>query len=236
MALYSYVKKKHLLRKKIVIIVAIILIFLGISLLIGTLLPIISFEIFYAPKFNQLVQPMPDNLFKQALDSEFSQMLGTRVDYTRASAWFPKAVTIKPNITASSSYTLSIPKLGIDNVQVLVGSEDLSKSLIHFSGPLPGNYGNSIIFGHSTIPWLYNPKDYKTIFSKLPNLKNGDEIFIYVDQITYRYQIIEMKIVFPDDLSALSQTYDSPIITLVTCVPPGTYLKRLLVKGKLIAN
>jgi sortase A len=41
----------------------------------------------------------------------------------------------------------------------------------------PGEYGNIVIFGHSTLPQLYNPKDYKTIFTYLPSLEKKDHIF-----------------------------------------------------------
>ncbi len=231
MSLYSYVKKKPFPTKKIVSIVSILFILAGIGIFIWTLLPILSFEIYYAPKFGQLIEPVP---FQEAINREFSKVLGTSIDYTKASAWFPKTTMIK-SASINSSYLLSIPKIGIENANVLVGADDLSQSLIQFSGPLPGNLGNSIIFGHSTLPWLYNPKNYKTIFTKLADLEIDDNIFILSDNITYKFSVFEMKIISPDNLSILEQHYDYPAITLITCVPPGTYLKRLIVKAKLVA-
>ena len=236
MALYSSVKVKHSRRKKIASVFSLIFIFSGTSILFWVLYPILAFEFFYSPKFVKLLRPVPNEMIRQSLENEFSQVLGTTTtDYTKASVWFPKAINIKLAAT-SSTYNLSIPKLRIINAIVSVGSEDLSKSLIHFTGPQPGNYGNPVIFGHSTIPWLYNPQDYKTIFSKLPDLERGDEITINADNITYRYQVVDMRVTTPDDISVLEQNYDSAYITLVTCVPPGTYLKRLIVKGKLVAG
>lgn len=234
MALYSYVKVKHSRRKKIASLVSLILIFSGSSILIWVLYPILAFELFYSPKFVKLISPVSPEIIQQSQIFEYSQVLGTtNTDFTKASVWFPKAINIKLAVS-TSSYNLSIPKLRINNATVMVGGEDLSKSLIHFTGPQPGNYGNPVIFGHSTIPWLYNPQDYKTIFSKLPDLERGDDIFITSDNITYRYQVIDMRVTSPDDLTVLEQNYDSAYITLVTCVPPGTYLKRLVVKGKLV--
>ena len=234
MALYSYVKAKNSRRKKIAQIFSIVFIFSGMAIISWVTYPILSFELFYAPKFVKLISPIPSDVIAQNLNSEFSQVLGTSTtDYTKASVWFPKAINIKL-ATTTSSYSLSIPKLRIENATVLVGAEDLSKSLIHFTGPQPGNYGTPVIFGHSTIPWLYNPKDYKTIFSKLPDLVKGDKILITSDNITYTYQVTDMRVTTPDDLSVLEQDYNSASIALVTCVPPGTYLKRLIIKGKLI--
>lgn len=234
MALYSYVKAKNSRRKKIAQIFSAVFIFFGTAIISWVLYPILSFELFYAPKFVKLIEPVPNDSNAQNVSNTLTQVLGTTTtDYTKASVWFPKAINIKLAVS-TSSYTLSIPKLRIENANVVVGAEDLSKSLIHFTGPQPGDYGNPVIFGHSTIPWLYNPKDYKTIFSKLPDLQKGDKILVTSDNITYTYQVTDMRVTSPDDLSVLEQNYDASYITLVTCVPPGTYLKRLVVKGKLI--
>jgi sortase A len=237
MTIYSYRKSRHSRFKKIALALSLISIFTGLAILALVLVPIISFELTYQAEDDvKMVNPLPNReIVKNTIINGVPQVLGAgNTDYTKASVWFPKAeaaeVFTKSNI---DSYTLSIPKLHIDKAEVVVNADDLSKSLVHFSGPLPGNFGNPIIFGHSTIIWLYNPLDYKTIFSKLPELKKNDEIFATVDNITYKYQVFEMKVVYPDDVSVLSQKYGDAYITLVTCVPPGTYFKRLIVRGRL---
>lgn len=233
MALYSYAKIKFPRIKRVTPVVSAICIFSGIALLSWVIYPILEFELFYAPRFGSLVKPIPATIVKNTIANNMPSVLGAEnIDYTKASVWFPKAHNLKLDIT-TASYTLDIPKLNIDKATVLVGGEDLTKSLIHFTGPIPGNYGNPVIFGHSTLIWFYNPKDYKTIFSKLPELKINDDIFVTVDNITYKYKIYDMKVVSPEDLSVLEQNYDDAYITLVTCVPPGTYFKRLVVRGKL---
>lgn len=233
MALYSYVKVRFTKARKIASVISIICIVSGIGLLVWVLYPILSFELFYAPQFSGIVRPVPNEVIKNTLANDLPSVLGSQnTDLTRASTWFPKAVNLKI-ASSTTTYTLSIPKIGIDNAVVTVGGEDLTRSLIHFAGPLPGNYGNPVIFGHSTLLWFYNPKDYKTIFSKLPELKINDTFSVIVDNITYRYKVYEMKIVTPDDLSVLDQNYNAANITLVTCVPPGTYLKRLVVRARL---
>jgi len=97
-----------------------------------------------------------------------------------------------------------------------------------------------VIFGHSTLPQFYNPTDYHTIFSLLPSLratsdlKDGDDIFITYDGATYHYSVSDMVVTTPEDLSSLEQRYDDSYVTLVTCVPPGTYWQRLNVKARLM--
>lgn len=233
MPLYTYVKKQKSSPRRIISAISICCIFFGISLLVWVLYPILAFEIVYASKFDMLVSPVPQETLTSTLATGFSRVLGSdTTDYTNASIWFPKALNIKL-ASSNASYALSIPKLGVKDANVIVGAEDLNKSLIHFTGPTPGNYGTPVIFGHSTIPWLYNPKEYTSVFSKLPDLDRGDEIVVTADHITYTYRVVNQRIVMPNDLSVLQQHYDDSYITLITCVPPGTYLKRLVVTGKL---
>lgn len=230
MPLYSYTKIQPRRRKVLVTALSATCIMIGITLLVWIFYPIAVFEIYYAPKFGTLMTPVSEEIVKNTITGEFSRILGSSTaDYTRASVWFPKASSIKISDNARD-YSLSIPKLKIENANVKLDGDDLSRSLIQFTGPLPGNPGNAVIFGHSTIPWLYNPRDYKTIFSKLPDLTFGDNILITSDRVTYRYKVINMKITVPSDLSVLDQNFDNAYMTLITCVPQGTYLKRLIVK------
>ena len=131
-------------------------------------------------------------------------------------------------------YELSIPKLNIKKAKVSVGGDDLTKSLIHYlPQSLPGEYGNVAIFGHSTLPQLYSSKDYKSIFTYLPSLEQGDVIKVKIGDIEYQYQVYDMFVVDPDEVSVLEQQKDGSYLTLITCVPPGTYISRLVVKAKL---
>lgn len=241
MALYSYVKQKPQRFRKGLSILSTLFVFTGLSLLGWVAYPIIAFEIFYAPRFVGMIKPIPEKIISEALENRilgadisypFAAEAG--VDYTKASSWFPKASPQKID-SKVSSYMFSIPKLGIANALVRVGSEDLNKSIIHWGGSaLPGDYGTAVLFGHSTIVWLYDPKNYYTIFSKLPDLVRGDDIYFNVGNVSYRYKVEEMRVTTPDDLSVLEQKYDDSYATLITCVPQGTYLKRLIVKSRLV--
>jgi sortase A len=156
-------------------------------------------------------------------------------DFTNASLWFPSVEKNKVEKQfLVKKYFLSIPKLNIKNAEVLVGGEDLSKSLIHYlPKTMPGEAGNVVIFGHSTLPQLYKSNDYKSIFTFLPSLQKGDKIFIKVEDVIYQYEVFEMFVVSPSEISVLNQEFDGSYLTLITCVPPGTYWKRLIVKAKL---
>lgn len=232
MALYAYRKHSKQTLRRTVRVISIFCIISGLLILVWVLSPIVFFEVVYAPRFTKLLQPVPDAIIQDTLASLPVIVQSERIDYTKASVWFPKATNVQIS-PSSTVYSLSIPKVGVYEALVTIGGEDLMKSLIHFTGPLPGQNGNPVIFGHSTLLWFYNPRDYKSIFSKLPSLTIGDSIITKVDSITYTYKVYDMNIVYPEDLSVLRQQYDNSYITLITCVPPGTYLKRLVVRAKL---
>ncbi len=157
-------------------------------------------------------------------------------DFTQAKLWFPgKKNSGEKLVSGAAEYSLTIPKINITKARVVVGGEDLTKSLIHYvPRSMPGEFGNVAIFGHSTLPQLYDEKDYKTIFTYLPSLQKGDQIIVNVGDLEYEYEVYDMFVVSPDKISVLDQQYDASYLTLVTCVPPGTFWKRLVIKAKLI--
>lgn len=211
------------------------LIALGGGVLIWTFWPIVSFSMMSGDLFAQTVTPIQDaktNLSPVAYAAPNTNSPGG--DLTNPNAWFPTAPQ-KKVVTPVNTYMLSIPKLKIQDALVTVAGDDLGISLVHYGGTaLPGEYGNTVIFGHSTLPQFFNPKNYKTIFSTLPSMKVWDEISVTYDGITYKYVVYDMTVTGPSDLSALEQRFDDSYLTLVTCVPPGTYWQRLHVFAKLV--
>lgn len=216
---------------KITRVLPLSLIVIGFVAIFYVISPIVIFQLNDIPRFTsvKLTSPIPDVLVTSIINL-------TGVDYAKASNWFPNATGFKREKPENplSYYLLSIPKLGIQNAMVSTTSDDLFKNLVHYGGSsLPGEKGNTVIFGHSTLPQLFNPKNYKTIFSTLHNLKVGDELAINVDGVIYKYSIFEIKVIDPQDISVLEQKYDKSYITVITCTPPGTYWKRLVIKANL---
>lgn len=242
MAIYSYIKKRPKRNQKLINFFSYSFLILGSLFLFYSIYPLISFEI-YAQIFikNKIFSPVPRSEAVSSLEAANSVLGAYQMyastnlsDFTKAGIWFPSKPQPKERRLAVKEYTLSIPKLNIVDAKVVVGGEDLSKSLVHYlPQTLPGEYGNVSIFGHSTLPQLYNVSDYKTIFTYLPFLEKGDKVIVKIDGITYEYQVYEMFVVEPNEISVLDQRYDNSYLTLITCVPPGTYLKRLVVRAKL---
>lgn len=232
---YRYVKALPIGHSLLAASLPAFLVLFGLFLLSFATVPILAYQFLFSPRFTTLIKPVADDY----LTSRSGAVLGAKqgnLDMSKASNWFPAAPRLSSRPSKITHYTLSIPKLKINQAIVEIGGEDLGKSLIHYSGTaLPGQFGNTVIFGHSVLPQFFNPKNYLTIFSTLPTLKPKDEIFVDFDGVVYKYVIEEMTEVKPNDLSALEQRYDDSYLTLITCVPPGTYLRRLLVKARLTA-
>ncbi len=201
--------------------------------------PIVSYQVKSWRRFqaNNLVRPyspvlVADNILGEKTSSFFS-VSGADEGLTKVKNWLPVG-SDRGTGGRVDYYSLTIPSLGVFNAVVRVGGEDLSKNLIQYGGTAyPGDFGNAVIFGHSVLPQFFNPKDYMTIFSLLPTLKYGDEILVDFDGVRYRYQVEEMVEVKPDDLAILEQRFDDSYLSMVTCVPPGTYLRRLVVRARL---
>lgn len=199
----------------------------GLFLLVFAALPIFFYQFFVTPKFTKMVKPIPD-------EAVLGEKTTGGIDFTKVSNWFVNAPKLPPLPSKITHYSLSIPKLKIVNATVKIGGDDLKESLLQYEGTaFPGQFGNSVIFGHSVLPQFFNPKNYLTIFSTLPTLKTGDAILLDFDGVGYRYVVEQMIEVKPDDISILEQKYDDAYITLITCVPPGTYLRRLAVRARL---
>ena len=242
MALYIYKKEIYSQKKKIIHFSSYISLTLGCLLLFWSLYPVISFEIYSRIFIQQhFSSPIPRSQIASSLQKANSVLGGYNVfsnnlrDFTQVSLWFPtKPQSQEAKNLKIKEYSLSIPKLNIRDAHVVVGGEDLKKSLVHYlPQSLPGEFGNVVIFGHSTLPQLYNPKNYTTIFTYLPSMEKGDKIQVRIGEEEYEYETYDIFVVNPEEVSVLEQSNDASYLTLITCVPPGTYWKRLVLRAKL---
>lgn len=243
MSVYRYIKEENNLKKKVVLNLSYVSLTVGSLLLFWSFYPVISFEI-YSRLFIQtkIVSPVPVSSLVSSLKEAGSVLGSYQVfssnlkDFTQANLWFPSKPQLGLNAKITvKEYYLTIPKLNIFKTKVTVGGDDLTKSLVHYlPTSLPGEYGNVAIFGHSTLPQFYNSKDYKTIFTYLPSLEKGDKIIVNINNLEYQYEVYDMFVVKPEQVSVLEQKYDGSYLTLITCVPPGTWWNRLVVRTRLV--
>lgn len=150
---------------------------------------------------------------------------------------YSKAVpTPTPNpFNPASEARLVIPKIGVDvpiswNVPEDQLKTKLLEGVVHSQDTaLPGQKGNIFITGHSSYyPWV--DSTYKNVFALLDKLSTGDKVFIKYSSAVFNYEVQSSKVVSPNDLSVMSQG-DDYNLTLMTCVPIGTNLNRLIVSA-----
>ena len=89
---------------------------------------------------------------------------------------------------------------------------------------LPGSGGNFAIAGHRTT--------YGAPFGNLDRVQVGETIIFQTNTNQYKYQVIEVKIVSPEDNYVL-ENYGDDRITLTTCHPKFSAKERLVVIGQL---
>jgi LPXTG-site transpeptidase (sortase) family protein len=109
----------------------------------------------------------------------------------------------------------------------------LKSGVVHFPGSAEaGERGNAFYTGHSSYyPW--SDGRYKDVFALLPQIQVGDIITIWENQKRYDYKVSEVKEVKPSETDVLAKT-DDYRLTLMTCTPIGTSLRRLIVTAQLV--
>ena len=144
--------------------------------------------------------------------------------------------------------TLIIPKINVE-VPVSFGSATDVRSMnvamangvanfsINGASAKPGEIGNFVISGHSAGN-VYEPSDYKFIFSGLTRMSQGDLVYMDYNGVRYTYRITSTREVLPTNVQALidiaNENPGKPMITLITCTPLGSSKYRLLVAGEQI--
>ncbi len=146
---------------------------------------------------------------------------------------------IKP---VDETFSIVIPKIGA-NAKVLANIDPfdekeyqsaLTRGVAHAKGSVfPGQIGNVFIFAHSAGNF-YDANRYNAIFYLLNKLEKGDEVYLFYQKKSYRYQVMEKKLVDASAISFISAPTSKKTVTLMTCWPPGTTLKRLIVTGKIL--
>lgn len=203
---------------------------------------------------NLKVNPVPDS-YKAYIEQQFayydpgksyfanlSSELGS---VSETSQYYDVTTQTQKNIVVDKDYDklmyMTISSIGIDNIRITpnidsydeeVYNQYLKLGLAHFKGtPLPGDGGNSFIYGHSAVESFFSNHQNlpETIFSKLSNIDIGEEVDIKKDDNILKYIVRSKKIVSPEDFSILETQNNKETITMMTCWPLGIGTKRLIV-------
>ncbi len=142
------------------------------------------------------------------------------------------------------NFSIVIPKIGANarilanidasNEQIYLAA--LQQGVGHVMGTaFPGEGGHVFLFAHST-DYFWNVGTYNAVFYLLGKLESGDEVNVFYRGQRYRYHVIDQTIVDPSQVEYLTRKTNREFLTLQTCWPPGTTLKRLLVFAVRVAD
>lgn len=123
---------------------------------------------------------------------------------------------------------IEIPRLRL-SVAVVEGVDTttLRRSVGHIPGTaLPGEFGNVGLAGHRD-----------TFFRPLQDLKVKDEIQISTGRGRFKYEVVSLRVVNPEDVGVLAPSGEN-VLTLVTCYPfyfVGPAPKRWIVRARQVS-
>lgn len=149
----------------------------------------------------------------------------------------PIGVKEKKLIPPNTDFSIIIPKIAavapvikeVDYTNPDIFLKELKKGVAHAKGTsYPDELGNTYIFAHSTDAF-YNVGNFNAVFYLLGKLDKRDEIVLYYEGNKYIYSVSEVKVVSKDESFYLGKIAEGKTLTLQTCYPPGTTLKRLIV-------
>ena len=112
------------------------------------------------------------------------------------------------------------------------GESVLQIAIGHLEGtslPVGGESTHCVLSGHRGLPSA-------RLFTDLDELVEGDEFLIRTLDEVLTYEVDQIRVVLPSDLSELNIVEGRDYCTLVTCTPYGINTHRLLVRGHRIAT
>lgn len=142
-------------------------------------------------------------------------------------------LAIKP---VDEEFGIVIPKInvnapiveGVDPYSSFEYQRQLAKGVAQAEGTgLPDQERTMFLFAHASGDILM-ARRYNSVFYLLNKLAAGDQLVIYYRGAPYYYQVTASKEVAADAISYLEEDQENDLI-LMTCTPPGTTWRRLLV-------
>lgn len=150
------------------------------------------------------------------------------IDTGAASGANPEIIIPKINVEIPVIYD-------VDTINEGVVQKALQRGVVHYADTaMPGVDGNGVIVGHSSNN-IFNPGKYKFAFVLLHRLETGDKFYLQKDGKRYTYVVYKREIVDPSDVAVMGPTDKPATFTLITCDPPGTSWRRLVVVGEQIS-
>ncbi len=148
------------------------------------------------------------------------------------------------SVPPSATPEVIIPKINVEipvnysetSTDEAVIENALQNGIVHYpTTAVPGQNGNAAFFGHSSNN-IFNKGKYKFAFVLLHTIVTGDTFYLTYNSKVYVYKVISRTVVEPTEVGVLGPVSgQTATATLITCDPPGTSLRRLVVVGQQIS-
>jgi sortase A len=222
------------MKKKLTTIIPIIVLLIGLGIF---LYPTV------ANYWNSFHQTRAIGVYAEEVENldeeEYEKLMAEAVEYNDKIAKSGIRWTMSDEERASYENTLNLGGTGmiayieISKIDVTLpiyhGTNDevLVRSIGHIEGsslPVDGESVHCILSGHRGLPSA-------KLFSDLDKLSEGDTFLIRTLNEVLTYEVDQIRVVEPSDLSTLIIEKGKNYCTLVTCTPYGVNTQRLLVRG-----
>lgn len=152
-------------------------------------------------------------------------------------------ISVSAIVAKDKDFSIVVPKIGanskvianVDPQNSLEYQVALTRGVAHAKGTsLPDESGNTFLFAHSS-DTLLNANIFNSVFYLLNKIQKDDFFYIIYKEQIYKYKVVKTEIVAPTDVKYYGSTLEegARTATLMTCWPPATTLKRLVVVGVL---
>jgi len=142
------------------------------------------------------------------------------------------------NILEIPQFNIQAPILEVKTADSEIIYKRLKQGVVLYPGSdIPGK-GYSIIIGHSSqYPW--DSGRYKSVFSLLNQLEQGDKVYVFWDQKPLVFEVRDKKIFLPwpkgtESTETIFPPSDEKTLILQSCWPVGAASKRVAVKMVLV--
>ncbi len=209
---------------------------------------LVGVAIFLYPSVSNYVNSIHQSRAINSYDESISTM--SQEDYTKfwqAAYEYNKELAAKPmNFTLSdeelTEYNkildptgtgvigyIEIENIGV-NLPIYHGTEEsvLQVGIGHLEGtsfPTGTSSTHVVLSGHRGLP-------SSKLFTDLDQMIVGDTFLLHIMDQTFAYQVDNISIVLPEEVTGLAIVDREEYVTLVTCTPYGVNTHRLLVRAK----
>ena len=186
----------------------------------------------YAAAVSQMKTEDYDRLFAEA-DDYNRKLAGTGMKWSMTDEEIQEYNSILDISENGIMGYIDIPRIR-QTLPIYHGTDDavLQIAIGHLAGtslPVGGDSSHCVVSGHRGLPSA-------RLFTDLDKLIVGDVWTMTVLSRTVTYEVDQIRIVEPEDLSELQIVQGSDYCTLLTCTPYGINTHRLLVRGHRIPN